>query len=114
MWSVTRLPEPVARAMEDFARWARTTYGDRIHRLCLFGSWARGEGSWPDSDVDVLIAVEGMSFEEMVAIAQRGGEVGARHCLAFTPLPMSAEEFRKLERQDRLLAREIARDGIAL
>lgn len=108
------LPADVANALEAFAAWARASFGDRLYRLALFGSFARGEGSLPDSDVDVLVALDGMSFDEMVAIAQRGGEIGATYHLAFTPLPMSGDEFRKLQRQQRLLAREIDQDGIAL
>lgn len=33
-------------------------YGPRLRRVILFGSWARGEASWEDSDVDLLVVLD--------------------------------------------------------
>ena len=34
-------------------------YGDRLKAVYLFGSFARGEGRLPDSDIDVMIVLKG-------------------------------------------------------
>lgn len=33
-------------------------YGLRLRRVILFGSWARGDASWEDSDVDLLVVLD--------------------------------------------------------
>jgi predicted nucleotidyltransferase len=33
-------------------------FGPRLRRVILFGSWARGEASWEDSDVDLLVVLD--------------------------------------------------------
>lgn len=40
-----------------------------IHRLALFGSWARGEAR-PDSDVDLLVEVDGSIGLRFVDLAE--------------------------------------------
>jgi predicted nucleotidyltransferase len=34
-------------------------YGDQLKAVILFGSFARGQGRLPDSDIDVLIVLKG-------------------------------------------------------
>jgi predicted nucleotidyltransferase len=34
-------------------------YGDQLKAVYLFGSFARGEGKLPDSDIDVMIVLNG-------------------------------------------------------
>ena len=34
-------------------------YGDQLKAIYLFGSYARGEGHAPDSDIDVMIVING-------------------------------------------------------
>jgi predicted nucleotidyltransferase len=108
------LPPAVNGALHSLAARVRERFGDRVFRLVLFGSFARGDGRLPDSDVDVLVAIEAMTAEEMREIAQLAAEIGTDHTLALVPLPMDADEYRKYERQQRLLAREIASEGVPL
>ena len=68
----------------------------------------------PDSDIDVLAVVDDLDRDELYELVQRGAEIATTYALAFTPLAMSGDEFRKMERQERLLVREIARDGVPL
>jgi predicted nucleotidyltransferase len=44
--------------LDDLHRRLETTYGDRLVKLVLFGSHARGEAD-PESDVDVLMVLQG-------------------------------------------------------
>lgn len=101
-------------AAREYAAWVRARFGARVYRIALFGSFARGEGLLPDSDIDVLAAVEALDRDELIELVQRGAEISTTYALAFSPLVMSGDEYRKLERQERLLAREIARDGVPL
>ncbi len=59
------------RIAEDFARAIKAKYGDRIDRIILFGSVARGDYR-EDSDVDLLVVTPGDWFalqEEVVGDA---------------------------------------------
>jgi len=38
----------------------RDAFGERLHRLILYGSYARGE-AMPRSDIDVLVVLDGES-----------------------------------------------------
>jgi len=47
-------PEEIARAA---AEGLRTLYGERLRRVLLFGSWARGDAH-PESDIDLLVVLD--------------------------------------------------------
>ena len=47
-------PHQIAR---DVAEDLRRVYGDRLHNVVLFGSWARGDAH-PESDIDLLVVLE--------------------------------------------------------
>lgn len=52
------MPETLAPGLRDALRdQFRDTFGDRLHRLILYGSYARGDAG-DDSDVDVLVVLE--------------------------------------------------------
>jgi predicted nucleotidyltransferase len=49
-------PEQIAR---DVAADLRELYGERLRRVILFGSWARGDAH-PESDIDLLVVLRDM------------------------------------------------------
>ncbi len=55
-------------ALESFVKTLKEKYGDRIHRIILFGSTARGE-DLEESDIDVLIVADGVTQKEVSKIA---------------------------------------------
>jgi hypothetical protein len=67
-----------------------------------------------ESDVDVLMVIEGMTEAELVEIVHEGAVIGTRHNVVLVPLAIEHARYEKLRRQDRLLVREIERDGIPL
>jgi predicted nucleotidyltransferase len=103
----------VTDALNELASWLRARFGGRLTELQLFGSWARGEAT-EDSDVDVLVAVRGLTSRELYDIVARSAEIATARTVLLRPLAMSSEEYDKLRKDDRLLSREIAQDGRAL
>jgi predicted nucleotidyltransferase len=108
------LPEEIERAVAELRQYARLRFGPRLRQLTLFGSYARGEGVAMESDVDVLMVIEGMSEGELVEIVNEGAVIGTRHNVVLVPIAIEHSRYEELRRQDRLLVREIARDGIPL
>jgi uncharacterized protein len=66
------------------------TYGDRLERVVLFGSRARGDES-PDSDYDVAVFIRDPDawFDEVVRLAKLGTNI-----LMDTGAVISAKPFR--------------------
>jgi hypothetical protein len=104
-----RLSPIESDALLAFASGVRGRFGDRVRALALFGSRARGEGH-EDSDLDVLVLVAGMTRGERRAIQDAAYDAGEAHHVVLSPLAADSDAWRG----DLPIAREIARDGVAL
>jgi predicted nucleotidyltransferase len=94
------LPAPTESAdgrmiAEAVARDLRALYRERLERVVLFGSWARGDAR-PDSDIDLLVVLDEVRSRRREL--DRMNEIMWRHSLAsdmvVTELPVSADEYR--------------------
>jgi predicted nucleotidyltransferase len=83
----------------------------RTRRLLLFGSYARGEAH-EDSDVDVLVLLAHASFAERARAIDTGAAIGLELGLVIAPLVLTQAEWDELVSRERLLPREIERDGV--
>jgi predicted nucleotidyltransferase len=100
-------------ALEAFGVWLRARFGDRLRRFALFGSRARDEGD-EDSDVDVLVLVDGLTGAEAREIGHASGDVLTSHDVILSPFALSTARWSELVASERLIAREIERDAVAL
>lgn len=87
--------------------------GQRVKRLVLFGSVARGEARW-DSDVDVLVLLDRVDWRERKRIIDLAADELTNRDVLLSPVILSEQDFAQLEARERLLPREIAREGIPL
>jgi predicted nucleotidyltransferase len=101
------------RALRSFAEFVRQRFGSRLRDLRLFGSRARGTGH-EDSDLDVLVVVDDLGSAEAREIAHYTGDLLTLHDVLVSSLAMSTERWQTLRDLERLIVREIDRDGIAL
>ncbi|MEW5938146.1 MAG: nucleotidyltransferase domain-containing protein [Chloroflexota bacterium] len=53
------MPASIKKILRELKKGLTEIYGDRLKAVILFGSFARGEGRLPDSDIDVLIVLKG-------------------------------------------------------
>jgi predicted nucleotidyltransferase len=86
-------------------------YGDRLERLVLFGSRARGDFR-PDSDYDIAVFIREMGgvWDELGPLAEVTTDI-----LVDTGAVISAQPFRAGSYNDgRPLMLEIQRDGLDL
>ena len=107
------MPESLRPPLEAFAARLRSVFGDRLREVRLFGSYARGDAD-EDSDVDVLVVVDGLTNREVGIVAGEAAPVIVDTGLALAPLPMSTQRLVELRRTGRPLARDLDDEGIAV
>ena len=101
----------VDAALRQFRVALAAAYGDRLERVVLFGSRARGDAR-PDSDYDVAVFIRDLDtwFDELVRLAEIGTDV-----LLETGAVISAKPFDARTYDGPLpLMREIRREGVAV
>lgn len=103
----------VDAALQDFAARVRARFGARLRELTLFGSRARGEAR-EDSDVDVLVVVDDLTGAEARELGYLSGDILTAHDVVLSPLALSTARMATLRERERLIAAEVARDGIPL
>lgn len=82
----------------------------RVERVCLFGSWARGEAT-ETSDIDVAAVIAGLTEQEWREAVALASEVEGTLGVTFSAFIVSAERLRALERRGDVGA-DIAREGL--
>ena len=105
------LAPSVRDAVDAFAAGVRAAFGARVREIAVFGSYARGDAR-PDSDVDVAVVVDDLTGAEGRAIAYLAGDVLTARDVLLSTFTVSSSRMAELRARERLIAREIARDGI--
>jgi predicted nucleotidyltransferase len=102
---------PVQEALADAKSALEEIYGDRLKRLIVYGSQARGEAR-PDSDVDLMIVLGGKvrPDEEAQRTSRLVIRLASEYGVALSPLHLSEENFER----DRPLPRAARREGVVL
>jgi len=106
-------PKAVRNMVQKYARLVRGHFGERLARIWLYGSAARGDWT-EESDVDVLVLLhreEDSDMEWLVSTAYRIG-LTERHLL-LQPVMLTKDEFDQLTIRERRFACDVLREGIA-
>ena len=53
------MPNNIRRILRELKKGLVKIFGEELHAVYLFGSFARGEGKLPDSDIDVMVVLNG-------------------------------------------------------
>ena len=106
------LPEPVRSALRELKAALAELYAERLRGLYLYGSYARGTAD-DDSDIDVLIALEGepSPFREIDLLSDLLSEICLRNNVLIAIYPVSE---RCLEERHDPLFESIRREGVLL
>jgi predicted nucleotidyltransferase len=107
------LPAAVASAVRDYRRALEEEFGARLLDVKVFGSMARGEGG-EDSDIDVFVLIDRLTFVERRRALDLGGEIGLHSALPIAPAVFSSSEWAELIARERRLPREVDRDGVSV
>jgi predicted nucleotidyltransferase len=91
-------------------------FGPRLSEVVLFGSWARGEAG-DESDVDVLVVVADLTESErrdVLDLAYDVALIRSDEPIVLSALALSTSQVASLRARERLLLREIDRQGVRL
>lgn len=89
------MTEHVAEIVAELRDRLEELYGERLERVILFGSQARGDAT-PESDVDVLVVLEGevRPGEEIRRTSGMVSELSLEHDVDVAVAFISMERFR--------------------
>jgi len=96
---------------EDFARHLKVKYGERIERIILFGSVARGDYR-EDSDVDLIVVARENRLAFLEEIVGDAIEVLLATGVYPSVKVITPEEMDRI--RDTLFGRAVAAEGVAL
>jgi len=96
---------------EDFARGLKTRYSDRVERVILFGSVARGEER-PDSDIDLLVVTRDTSWSFRKVLAGEATEVLMNEGVYISAKPFDPDELARAGAT--LFGRNVRREGLVV
>ncbi len=102
----------ICRVLKKLKRELALTYGDRLERIILYGSRARGDAR-PDSDIDILLVIKG-DFD-YIELLKRSDDLAASLSLENDVVISRAFATKKEyeERQTPFLI-NVRREGIAI
>ena len=73
------MPRNIRKILRELKEGLVKIYGDQLKAVYLFGSFARGEGKLPDSDIDVMVVLkEEFNYWD---VSRRSSEFIAALCL---------------------------------
>jgi predicted nucleotidyltransferase len=102
----------IAPTVNEIKRSLHELYGDRLVKLILFGSHARGEAN-PDSDIDLLAVFKSpvSQVQEISYMSELCIKILLEHNELVSIIPMDEDRFNA---KDVALLRNIKREGIEL
>ena len=93
--SSQKVPESIVLLTEEFVNRVRDLYGDRLNKVILFGSYARGE-QHEDSDVDFLVVLNDLEvngFKEIDFMAETAFDLTLKYSISVSAIPTSKDRF---------------------
>ncbi|WP_254561737.1 nucleotidyltransferase domain-containing protein [Dyadobacter diqingensis] len=111
--STRKVPESVARLTEEFVSQMKALYGNRLDKVILFGSYARGENT-KDSDVDYLVVLnddEIRALREISAISAVTSLLGLKYDVWVSAIPFTVN---RLSSGETPLGLNVNNEGIVL
>lgn len=106
--------EKLSQVLSDLKAALQRIYGDRLAKLVLFGSQARGDAKpYPNSDIDVLVVLKGdlNGGEEIFRSGESVAGICLEHDVVISRVFVSEAEYTAGHGP---LLRNVLREGIAL
>lgn len=101
------------RALKELHDVLLLHFGGRLKLVKLFGSSVVGERH-EESDIDVIILVDGLTFGEKRDIIDLATDINLARDTLISPLAMQTSEYKQLLDRERRLALDIEEKGVAV
>ena len=88
--------EPV---LKEFKQQIAELYGQRLRKVVLYGSYARGQANDEHSDIDLAVVLAGVvdACEEIDRMADIFTDLNLEHNVLIAVYPVSESNFEKVE-----------------
>lgn len=93
--------------LEELTQKLIEKFGDRIHQVILFGSYARGEER-DESDLDVLV-VGDVRLDEVIEITY---SLSLKHGIYISPIVMTKDYFDMLKNEGASFVKNVLKEGV--
>ncbi len=113
MKDVSILSSQEQKALSLFKKDVQKICGSSGWEIRVFGSRARQEGS-ENSDVDVLILLSKFDQNKKVAIWDAAYDVFGKTDILISAHVLSVDQFEQMRKRERLITKNIERDGFIL
>jgi len=89
----------VEHILKEFKRKISELYGQRLRKVVLYGSYARGQANDEHSDIDLAVVLAGVvdPCEEIDRMADIFTDLNLEHNVLIAVYPVSESNFEKVE-----------------
>ncbi|MBI4223564.1 MAG: nucleotidyltransferase domain-containing protein [Deltaproteobacteria bacterium] len=108
-----RLTAQEQKALKQFKERVSRICGSKGWEMRIFGSRSRFEGN-EESDLDILVLLEEYNETKKIKIWDAAYDIFAATDILLSPHVLSFDRFENLKQRERLIAKEIERDGIPI
>ena len=105
--------EDIKNALTELKDTLQGFLGDRMVKIVLYGSRARGDYEG-DSDVDIAIIVRGLTRELKNRILTVVADIELKYLVPISILVFSEEDVDFLKKRERRIIADIEKEGIPL
>ncbi len=88
----------IEHIIQEFKSALKELYGQRLKKVILFGSWARGDAT-KDSDIDLLIVLDGETLpgREIDRMIEAITETNLKYNILISVIPVSELNYQQVQ-----------------
>ena len=103
----------IEQILKEFKRKIGELYGQRLKKVVLYGSYARGQANDEHSDIDLAVVLAGLvdPCKEIDRMADIFTDLNLEHNVLIAVYPISEDDFEKVESP---LLINVRREGITV
>jgi len=101
------------KALDEFVKRAKKKYGDKIEKIILFGSYARGEAK-EESDIDVLVITAENRFEMQKNLSEIAADILLDKGIYLSAKAVSTEEYNFMKKINAGFYQNLVREGVEI